>query len=278
MKAIIKYTLKEMFYKKILVVTLILSLIFFVLYGLGLHFTYQDMVDDLLSRAIISSQLLSAGFYFANFIIVFLTILGSIGLFTSELESGLLYPVLSKPLTRNTYLAGKFIGLALSLILFSIFMIIMVIGLNLYFAKDALINLTFINFAKAMGIYLLIPLTLLAIIFFFSIRLKALATGIIVVIFHVIGLIGGMVEQMGVLLQKQNLINIGIISSLINPVDSMYRKSMSLLYDNSLTSLISVGPFGGSSQPPSTTMVVYAILFTVIFLLLAARRFNKLDL
>ena len=278
MKAIIKYTLKEMFYKKILLVTFILSLIFFVLYGLGLYFSYEQMVDNLLLRAAISTQLLSAGFYFANFIIVFLTILGSIGLFTAELESGLLYPVLSKPITRNTYLISKYIGIALSLILFSIFMIIMVTALNLYFGKDVLLSLTFLDFSKAMGIYLLIPLTILSIIFFFSTHLKSLATGIVVVIFHVIGLIGGMVEQFGVLLEKTTLINIGIVSSLINPVDSMYRKAMSLLYDDSLTSIVAVGPFGGSSQPPSTVMVIYAILFTITFLFLAIRRFNKVDL
>lgn len=278
MGTIIKYTIKEMFYKKIFSVTIFLAAAFLALYATSLYFTYKDITDDLLMRATISTQLLGAGFYFTTFIVVFLTILGSVGLFSTELESGLLYPILSKPITRTKFLLGKFLGLALCLTLFSIFMILGVICLNLYFAKDIALNVTLWNLIKATGIYVLIPINLLAFIFFFSIRLKSLATGIIVVLIYMVGVIGGMIEQAGSIMNKEILLNIGIISSLISPVDSLYRKFMSLLYENSFLSNLSIGPFGASGEPPSIYMIAYTILFSLSFLYLANSKFNKLDL
>jgi ABC-type transport system involved in multi-copper enzyme maturation permease subunit len=281
MLTIIKYSLKEMLNKKIFVATLVLALIFQGLYGGALYMVYHKggNFPDLIIRSTVSSQLLGAGFYFSTFIIAFLTVLGGIGTISLELESGLLYTVLTKPITRTKFMLGKFTGLALMLIIFSVFMLSSVLILNIIMAGKVFYNFQIINIIKAVNIYFLIPLTLLAIVFFFSTRLKSLATGIVVIMLFMLGIIGGFLEQIGVLIQKQELVDIGILASLISPVDSMYRKFFSVLYDveNTPLSLISTGPFG-SIHPPSGWMVIYTIVFILAFVTLAIRKFNRMDL
>lgn len=282
MITIIKYSLKEMINKKVFVITLILALVFLALYGSALHMAYKHSgtPTDLLMRAALSSQLLGAGFYFATFIIAFLAVLGSIGTFTAELETGLLYTIITKPITRTKFMLGKFLGLALMLIIFSIFMLGAVLSVNMYFSKGAVYDFQILSILKAVAIYVLIPLVLLAVIFYFSTRLKVLATGVLVIMLFMLGIIGGFLEQIGVLINKPELVEVGIITSLISPVDSIYRKFISVLYDggNSPLSIISAGPFGSSTQPPSGWMVIYAIFFIIFFLFLAISKFKRMDL
>jgi hypothetical protein len=40
----------------------------------------------------------------------------------------------------------------------------------------------------------------------------------------IIGIVGGMMEQIGALIEYKALVNIGVISSLIMPTDAIYRK------------------------------------------------------
>ncbi|MFZ5944549.1 MAG: ABC transporter permease [Bacillota bacterium] len=281
MLTIIKYSFQEMLNKKIFLSTLVLALLFLGLYGGALYMAFdRGGIDaDLVLRAIVSSQLLGAGFYFSAFIVAFLTVLGGVGTVTSEMDSGILYSILTKPLTRVSYMLGKFLGLTLMMIFFSIFMLGSVLALNILIGGSELYNFQFINILSAVLVYLLIPLTLLAIVFYLTTRFKSLATGVIVIMLFMLGVVGGFLEQVGVMLKKQELIDIGILTSLLSPMDSMYRMFFNILYDtsNSPLSVVTSGPFG-SIQPPSGWMIVYTIIFLSGFLLMGLQRFNKIDL
>ena len=98
MLTIIKYTFKELLYKKIFISTLLLALLYLGLYGGALYMVFQrgGTPPDLLIRASISSQLVGAGLYFSTFIVAFLTVLGSVSMVTYELETGILYGILDR--------------------------------------------------------------------------------------------------------------------------------------------------------------------------------------
>ncbi|MFZ7102673.1 MAG: ABC transporter permease [Peptococcaceae bacterium] len=281
METIIKYSFKEMVKKKIFIATLVLAVIFLILYGGALYLVYDrgGGPTDLVIRAAVSSQLLGAGFYFSTFIVAFLTVLGSISTVTNETESGLLYTILTKPIARPVYLLGKYLGLACMMTAFGIFMLGMVLMINIFFAGEFLYDFSIFKIIQAVAVYSLIPLCLLSVVFFLGMKLKSLATGIIVIMLFMLGVIGGFLEQIGVVLGKQELVDVGIFTSLLSPMDSLYRKFFSILYDtgNMSLSLIANGPFG-TGQPPSGWMVIYAGVFTAVFLLLAIAAFNKLDL
>jgi hypothetical protein len=76
------------------------------------------------------------------------------------------------------------------------------------------------------------------------------------------------------------MINIGIVSSLVLPVDALYRRAVFVLLSNTgnlLGSLQAIGPFGSVSVP-SQAMVVYAWVYLVGCLLLAVRSFKRRDI
>jgi hypothetical protein len=93
------------------------------------------------------------------------------------------------------------------------------------------------------------------------------------------GVVGGMLEQIGTLANSQVLVNIGIVSSLVMPADSIYRKIVYTLLSApgmSFSSLM-MGPFGSGTEP-SVWMLVYTGLYILGFLLLAVKIFSGRDI
>jgi ABC-type transport system involved in multi-copper enzyme maturation permease subunit len=88
--------------------------------------------------------------------------------------------------------------------------------------------------------------------------------------------IGAWVEQIGALLQSNASIRIGIITSLILPVEALWRRA-SYVMQPSLTRQLSITPFSTSSVP-STAMVIYAFFYMSVALVLAMYVFSRRDL
>jgi len=89
-----------------------------------------------------------------------------------------------------------------------------------------------------------------------------------------------MVEQIGWLISNTGLQQAGIVTSLVMPVDSLYRKIVHLLIsptDNPLGALQQMGPFGSMAEP-SIWMVIYALFYVVFFTGLAAYAFSHKDI
>ncbi len=62
------------------------------------------------------------GFYFSSMLVAFLAIMSSIGAVSSEIESGVIHGVITKPVKRLEYVLGKYLGLAALLTAYSIFL------------------------------------------------------------------------------------------------------------------------------------------------------------
>jgi len=109
-----------------------------------------------------------------------------------------------------------------------------------------------------------------------SSRLSALATGAVVFGLYGLAFIGGWVEQFGSLFQSQAAINIGIITSLIIPSESLWRRAAYEM-QSPLSGVLGISPFGTISVP-SILMIVYAVVYLVAATALALRNFNRRDL
>ena len=92
-----------------------------------------------------------------------------------------------------------------------------------------------------------------------------------------LALVGGMVEQLGVLLDNQVMQNMGIISSLLLPSDALWRMAAQRLDVQELAVLAGGGPFQGFSQP-SAIMLVWTLLYISFAVLLGVRVFGRKDL
>jgi len=283
MSTIIRLTFIEIRKKKILYLTLGLTAIFLILYGTALHFAYDSLEQqEPFMRATISSQLISMGIYAMVFIVSFLSIFSSVGAISSEIDNGTYDAILAKPIKRYEIVLGKYVGILLVLIPYVTFFYLGIIGFNIFFGKGMIVNLAFNSILKTLLTLYLLPILLTGIGIFFSCSMSTMASGITLLIMYFFGMIGGFLEQISGVITveatKQALSNIGIITSLIIPSDIIYKKASSLLFTTSSGLNLSIGSLMGAKTQPSSAMMIYIVVYIVVMLILAVRKFQRRDL
>lgn len=277
MLTILKFTFQEHFSRKLLIFSLILAVIFLGLYGLGVHFAAKDLArnPNPMLTDIIFLQLLSFGLYFGGFIVSFLAIFSTVGAVSSEIENGIIQTIIVKPVRRCDIILGKFLGTGLFLALYAFLFF-----LALYFIIRLQTGLELTGLWKAAALFALQPIILLAVTLLGSTIISTIANGVVAFTVYMIGIIGGMVEQIAWFINNVTLQKAGVIASLIMPVDALYRKIVNSLLNptgNPMMALQQLGPFG-SMVEPSAWMVVYAIFYVVLLVGLAVYSFNKRDI
>lgn len=289
MITIASLTFKEALRKKILLAAIILTLLFLAVYGIGLHFIAKDMqtwessvqqqgdvVYDGQAKAMREAQkiiFLMLGVYFSSSIVSLLAIFSSVGAVSAEVENGMLHAIMAKPIRRRNIILGKFIGYAAMLVIYAALLFVAVVALNNYMLDTSLIGLPY-----AVGLFILQPLVLLTVTIAGSTILSTLANGITAFMVYTIGVIGGMAEQIGAIVEIDALENTGIVTSLIMPVDSLYRMIVNVIATSSSNPLVAIsfGPFGAISSP-SNAMIIYTVIYLLAFLLIAIKSFNTRD-
>ncbi|AGL01763.1 ABC transporter permease [Desulfoscipio gibsoniae] len=277
MLAIIKITFREALGRKVVLISLLLAAAFLGLYGTGVHFVAKDLTRDPnpMLEQMIYPQLLSFGLYFGGFIISFLSIFSAAGAIASEIDSGIIQTIVPKPVRRYEIVVGKFLGIGLFLALYAAAFFI-VISMLIHLKT----GLELTGQWHALALFALQPVVLLAVTLCGSTVLSTMANGVIMFMLYAIAIIGGVVEQIGWLINNIALQQTGIVASLIMPVDALYRKIVHLLISptgNPLQAIQQMGPFGSMSEP-SVWMVVYAVLYVVFFTGLAVYLFGKRDI
>ncbi len=271
MLTIIKITLLEIVRRRILLVTILLAIAFLAVFGIGVHYGYHETGFPDQLKALIPAQFLILGLFFGSFIISFLAIMAAVGAISTEIENGTMHAIVPRPIRRSEIVLGKYLGYGLALAIFAAAFYIAVL-LLINFQTGVWVPIR----VKAIALYALQPLILLAITMFGTTFLPTLANGIAIFIIYALGILGGMMEQIGYLLNSKIIIKIGIISSLIMPADTVYRKIVYLLTSvadiNFSTYLL--GPFGSGSEP-SVWMLVYIFMYICLFLFLAIKIFSK---
>lgn len=283
---IMKITYREMISKRIFTITLLMSLAFLVLFGVATWYAAKEMNesigtggDALLQQGFFSTQLLGMGLYFGSFITALLAILSSVGSIASEVESHQIDTWLARSLPRSKYLLGKFGGLASMLGLYAILMFLGLLSINQFVGGGALaVHVSAGQVFSALGFFVLMPIILVCVSLLLSSITTTVTGGIILIILYGISFIGGFIEQLGSIVGESSLINIGIISSLLFPTDSLFRKSTIALFDTAddPISFASQGIFGSISAP-SDAMLIYTLLYGAAALWLAMRMFKKRD-
>lgn len=287
MGTIAKLAFKETLYKRIFLIALLMTIAFLVFYGIAIHYSASQYTDSPLQgltnadfqREIISSQLLGIGLFFANFICVLLTILSGVSSVSSEIESHQIDTWLARPLPRRSVILGKFIGLGGLLFVYAILLFLSILLIDKFFGGPLSYAVGGLAMSKALLLFAIDPLILISVALWLSSGTTTINGGIIMIILFGIGFVGGFVEQIGFMLHNTALNNTGIVSSLIFPSDSIFRKGTTLLFNvgNDPIAIGKIGLFGSASEP-STLMLVYALLYGLFFLWLAIRRFGKRDL
>ena len=283
MSAIVGMTLKEVARRRILLVSLVLAGGFLVLYGLGVHFAYVSAKGEgaapgsmtALLRELLPNMFFTLALFFGTFILAFLAVMSAVGTISMEIEQGIMQGLAPRPIRRSTIVLAKFTGYALVMAAFSLLLYLGVV-LTTFFATGKAVAVDF----RVMGLYVLHPIVLLAVTMLGTTFLPTMANAIAAFMLYALSIMGGTVEQLGYLLEKDVLINVGIVTSLVMPADSLYRKMVNLTLSSASAGLVStgfLGPFGSSGEP-SAYMVVYALAYVMALVAAATAVFSRRDI
>jgi ABC-type transport system involved in multi-copper enzyme maturation permease subunit len=281
--AIAAASFKEALRKKILLLVAVLTIVYLTLFGVITHFAVKDLSThgalNTANALDVAANIVSfLGFYFSSMLVAFLTIMASVGSISAEIESGVIHSIVTRPIKRSSYVLGKYLGLGALSVAYASFLFTAVITICAVFKLPIVNTLEPINIIKGLFFFALEPVAILSLAIFGSAAFKTLSNGIFVISIYILGLIGGVMEQIGSVLNNQDLSNMGIASSLISPFDIIYRQMLSSIFSNiGITSpfIISGGAIGKS---PSLWMLIYIYLYIVVLVVLAIRKFKSKDI
>jgi Cu-processing system permease protein len=279
--AVASLTFREALRRRVVLAAMVMSVGFLAMYGLGLHFAQSAMAAQSaqsglgeLVRREAGAQLLYVGLFPASFLIALTAVFASAGTISSELDSGVIYGVLARPIRRGELVLGKAVGLGAMLAVFALLLNGAIVALARLLIDAPVLS----TWPAGLALLVLEPMPLIALAVLGSTRLPTLANGVLCIAAYGIAFVGGLIEAVGGLFQNATMGNIGIISSLLMPLDALHRMALSLLLPQGLLFQQGGLPGMGGSALPSPAMVVYSLIYVVVVAALAARVFRHRDL
>lgn len=283
MRAIMDSTLKEAIRKKTFIVMSVITVLYLVFWAAILHYFQSSDFGGRNAgfRPLASILLTQTGLQFSSMLVCLLTIVLGAGAIASELESGMVHAILSRPLSRGEYLLGKLAGLSVLIAACATALFAAILLIGHAYSLDTITALSFAQIFKGWVVYTLVPLILLCLTLYGSITLKVVPNGLLMIFIYLLGNIGGMVEMIGNYINSKAVNSTGIFLSLVSPFHTLYSTAERILLPSSgLAGEVMRGAAGltGSGQPASPAMFVYIAIYTLGFLALAARKFGRIDL
>jgi ABC-type transport system involved in multi-copper enzyme maturation permease subunit len=271
---IARVTFWEAARRKILWTALIAAAAFLALFGLGMHFQVTHphfaKLAPLIRNQILSS-ILQVGLYAVDMLAVLMTVLTSVDCVSGEIASSTIQAVATKPIHRWQLLLGKWLGFTAMVAAYVALVFGGVVSIGYFIGGVPP------HSALAGGSFVYLEcLVVLTLTFLFGTIFSTLTNGVIVLGLHGIAFIGGWLEQIGTVTQSDRLINLGILSSLIMPTESVWRRA-SYVMQSSFTRTLDFSPFATRSAP-SPAMMVYATIYLLLALSCALYRFQQRDL
>jgi ABC-type transport system involved in multi-copper enzyme maturation permease subunit len=274
---IARLTFKEAVRRKIVLGALLLGLVFLAVYGTGLYFIRQDLMraprppSTMIRNQIFNFMLLS-GLYVVNFLYIAMAVLTSVDTVAGEIATGTIHTLVAKPLRRWELLLGKWAGYVIMLTLYLVMMaggvLVLVPAITGYQVPNALRGTALIW----MNGLLMLNVSLLG-----GTRLSTLANGVLVFAIFGVAFVGGWIEQIGSFLDSSAAVNVGIVSSLLMPSETLWKRA-AFEMRSLIVNAIGFSPFTSADSVPSALMIGYAVLYAVVALGLAVWSFERRDL
>jgi ABC-2 type transport system permease protein len=277
---VIGYAVKESIRRKVLAVVLILTVAFLTLYGIGVHFAFRDTqgfagFDVINAKAFTGATLLGLAMFATLFLGAVVAVFLTLGVVRGDAETGLLQPLVVRPLGRTTMLLARFAGAATFAAAYGlvVFLCATVItgAIGGWWPDHVLIP----GLGLAFGLVIVAALSLLA-----SVYLSSTAQGIAILMVFGAGLTAGLLGQIGDAINSDSLSNIAKVASWALPFEALYQAGLhSLTSDTTgLTgTAISLGPFGGP-QGAGFGLVFWATVYLAGVLAVGCLWFARRDL
>jgi ABC-type transport system involved in multi-copper enzyme maturation permease subunit len=280
--AVATFALRESLRRRVFLVVLGLTVAFLVLYALGAKFAFDSVEqvgvfggDQIEEQTVTGSTLFGLAMFGILFLGTVLAAFLTMGIVRGDAESGLLQPLVVRPVGRTSMLMARFAAAAgasavYALIVYAIALVI--IETTGDWTPDHPV-LAGASMAGAVAIVAAISVLV-------STVLASTAQGIAVFMVFGGGLVGGLLGQIGEALNSGRLERIAELTTWVLPFEALYQHGLYLLTSETtgLTGVIvELGPFGGA-QEASGSLVLWAPIFTGLVLVAAAAIFRRRDL
>ena len=279
---VVGLSIQEGVRRRVFLAVLVLTVGFLTLYGLGAHFAFRDVdqfagggIDILDPRAFTGATLLGLAMFATLFLGAVLAVFLTLGVVRGDAESGLLQPIVVRPIGRATLLLARFAGAALLSAAYVVAVYLAALAITKLAGDWSPDHLVGPALALALGVAIIAALSLLA-----STVLSVTAQGIVVFMVFGGGLIAGLLAQIGNAINSDSLHTIGRVASWALPFEGLYAAGLHALISETsgLTGVIlQLGPFGGS-EAAGPQLIAWAVVYLVGVLALAALVFSRRDL
>jgi Cu-processing system permease protein len=277
---VIGYAVRESIRRKVLMVVLILTVAFLTLYGIGVHFAFRDSqgfagFEVINAKAFTGATLLGLAMFATLFLGAVVAVFLTLGVVRGDAETGLLQPLVVRPLGRTTMLLARFAGagaLAAAYGLIVYLCAVVITGAIGGWWPDHVLTP---GLGLAAGLVIVAALSLLG-----SVFLTSTAQGIAILMVFGAGLTAGLLGQIGDAIDSGSLQDIAKTASWLLPFEALYQGGLHALTSNTtgLTGeAISLGPFGGP-QGAGVGLVAWAGVYLAGTLAIACLWFARRDL
>jgi ABC-type transport system involved in multi-copper enzyme maturation permease subunit len=274
------YGLREAIRRKVFVVVCLLTVAFLVLYWVGNRYTFHH-VGRIVPPAGIDARAFAGAFLFGMamfgtlFLGAVLAVFLTLGVVRGDAERGLLQPLVVRPVGRATVLVARFLGAAavcVPYVLGVYFSTMLLTGLEGSWWPDRVITP---GLELAAGVLLVAALSLLG-----SVFLSSIANGIAIFMIFGAGLVAGLLDNIGHVLNSGGLVHAAKIAAWAVPFEALYQDALRAITESTsgLTGfLLRLGPFGGAEQG-GAVLRLWALAYLAIVGALAIAGFARRDL
>jgi ABC-type transport system involved in multi-copper enzyme maturation permease subunit len=269
-----RVTLREAARRRILWTALAAAALLLAVFAVALHLQVLEFQGRAMSpfvRYQVESGMLMIGLYTCALLAVVMTILTSIDTIAGEISSGTIHAIATKPLARWQVITGKFIGFAVMIVVYVALTFAGTVGVA-YAVTGVLPEYPLIGYLLITGECLVV----LTVTFLLGSLLPTLTAGVLALGLQGVAFMGGWLEQVSGFSQSQHIVMLGVITSLIMPSESLWRRAAYVM-QTPLAASLSFSPFANVSIP-SPSAVVYAAAFGMAMFSLAVLVFTKRDL
>ena len=274
------FALRESLRRRVFIVVALLTVAFLTLFGLGVWQLYGDVDEfdnfqgiepDIVVGATVLGLAMFGTLFLGTVLAVFLTL----GAVRGDADSGLLQPLLVRPVSRRNLLLGRLAAAA---------------GVSGAYVAAVFLAATVITWALggwwpdhivgpmlalAFGVVILAAISLAG-----SVFLSSTANGIAVFMVFGAGLVAGLLGQIGEALGSGTLDDVATVASWLLPFEGLYQAALSALTSDTVgfTRLaIDLGPFGGA-EPAGPLLWLWAVVYLGLVGVVALRGFGRRDL
>lgn len=215
--------------------------------------------------------------YLFSFLLAMAAIFISAPSLANDIETGVLLPVIARPVSRGAILAGKGLALAIVVAFYAL-----VTGACEFAVVRAVTGYVPPHPTEALGYLALSGIVMVAFAMALSTRMSAIGASIVAVGAFIIARLGGVAQGIGVTYDNDVVRHAGTITQLLLPSDAMWQSALYRMEPASLVAAIAAnhtwpGPFF-TVAPLPVTILIWTLVWIAAASVVAARSFSLRDL